>query len=411
MEGINLERSRVSIPNVDKRHSEPQLDSRSQRAGHDVGRWYVLSGCGLRNGCCEANLDRNLNRSCVAAFGLLCCFTLVFNAGCTGSQSALGDAGLEARQISRLFYWMLSGAAAIWLFVVGLAMYAVKTKRTYDPHSMRRIIIGGGAIFPTLVLTALLSYGLSMMPDLQRPAPEGSITIRIAGVRWWWRVHYLNTAAIKAQAEDKLADTELATDELGSKDIVFEMANELVLPVGESIEFKLTSEDVIHSFWIPSLGGKMDMVPGRENRLKLRPLQIGTYRGVCAEYCGEAHSQMSFIVKVVEREEFDRWIEQQRQPAKIANARQAGLKIFLANGCGACHTIRGTEARGVVAPDLTHVGSRATLAAGWLPNDIDHLHQWLKETKTLKPGVEMPQFNSLSEEDVRSLAKFLEELK
>lgn len=118
----------------------------------------------------------------MVAFGLMCCFTLLFNAGCSGSQSALGDAGLEARQISQLFYWMLSGAAVIWLLVVGLAIYAVKTKRTYGPHSMRRIIIGGGAIFPTLVLTALLSYGLSMMPDLQRPASERSVTVRIAGV-------------------------------------------------------------------------------------------------------------------------------------------------------------------------------------------------------------------------------------
>jgi len=121
---------------------------------------------------------------------------------------------------------------------------------------------------------------------------------------------------------------------------------------------------------------------------------------------------MSFIVKVVEREEFDRWFEQQRKPAVISNARQAaGLKLFLAYGCGACHAIRGTEARGVVAPELTHVGSRASLAAGWLPNDMEHFHQWLKETKSLKPGVEMPEFSSLSEEDALLLAEFLEGLK
>ncbi len=298
---------------------------------------------------------------------------------------------------------MLVGAVVIWLIVIGLALYAVRTQRTFDPSSMRRIIIGGGAVFPTVVLTCLLSYGLSLMPDLQSPAPEGSITIRVSGVRWWWRISYLNQVQIAGAG---------AGEKLGSSEVAFETANEVVVPVGEPIEFKLTSEDVIHSFWIPSLGGKMDMVPGRETRLKLRPLKVGTYRGVCAEYCGEAHAQMAFIVKVVEREEFERWFEQQRQPAALSGARQSeGLNLFLANGCSACHAIRGTEARGVVAPELTHVGSRSSLAAGWLPNDIEHLHQWLTTTKSLKPGVEMPQFNSLSEERSWLLAEFLEGLK
>jgi len=210
-----------------------------------------------------------ISRYCVLGCGLLVCA-----AGCAGSQSTLRDAGFEAQQISRLFYWMLSGAVLIWLIVIGLALYAIGTKRTYDPHAMRRIIIGGGAVFPTLVLTGLLAYGLSMMPDLQRPAPEGSVTVRVAGVRWWWRVRYMNSSPAPGSEE---------SESLARGSVAFEAANEIVLPVGEPIEFKLTSEDVIHSFWIPSLGGKMDMVPGRETRLKLRPLELGTYRGVCAE--------------------------------------------------------------------------------------------------------------------------------
>ncbi len=322
-------------------------------------------------------------------FGTLLIGLIVLASGCAGSQSTFRDAGTEAQKISQLFYWMVGGAVIIWSLVTGLLLFALKTKRTFDPHSMRRIIIGGGALFPTIVLTVLLSYGLSMMPDLQQPAPEGSLTIRVSGVRWWWRVAYI----------DATADS-------------VELASEIVLPVGEPIEFKLTAEDVIHSFWIPALGGKMDMVPGRENRLKLRPIEVGTFRGVCAEYCGEAHAQMSFIVKVVERHEFESWLANQRMVASVTteNAR-AGLELFLARGCGACHAVRGTDARGQVGPDLTHFGSRETIAAGWLPNELDEVHRWIRETKSIKPGVEMPQFDILSERDSLLIAEFLEGLK
>ncbi len=320
---------------------------------------------------------------------------------------------MEAQQISRLFYWMLGGAVVIWLIVIGLTVYAVTTKRDYDPNSMRRVIIGGGAVFPTVVLTGLLAYGLSMMPDLQRPAPSGSVTVHVSGVRWWWRVQYMTPSTVaKGEIDKTNLNNYPASERAATRSNAFEAANEIVLPVNEAVEFKLTSEDVVHSFWIPSLGGKMDMVPGRETRLKLRPLEVGTYRGVCAEYCGESHAQMAFVVKVVERAEFDLWFERQRQPATVTESRQAaGLNLFLAHGCNACHTIRGTAAHGTLAPDLTHVGSRATLAAGWLPNDRTHLYQWLKETKSVKPGVEMPEFGSLAEEDLLLLAEFLEGLK
>jgi cytochrome c oxidase subunit 2 len=177
------------------------------------------------------------------------------------------------------------------------------------------------------------------------------------------------------------------------------------------VEFKLTSEDVIHAFWIPALGGKVDMIPGRQTRLKLLPLKTGEFRGVCAEYCGEAHTQMAFTVKVVSREEFDLWLAAQREPARTRDAVQAaGLELFLSRGCGACHAIRGTAASGVVGPDLTHVGSRSSIGAGWLPNDIDNFRYWLRETKSIKPGVEMPQFDFLSEAELQLLAEFMEGL-
>ena len=208
------------------------------------------------------------------------------------SQSALDTAGEGAKQIADLFYVMLTGAVLIWLIVIGLMIYAIRYPGQHDAKKTRLLVIGGGAVFPTIVLTALLTYGLSILPELQRPAPAGSQVVEVVGVRWWWRVRY------------RLPDGGTV-----------ETANEIHLPVDEAVEFKLTSEDVIHSFWIPSLGGKMDMVPGRENRLKLFPTKVGVYRGVCAEFCGAAHAQMSFDVVVHSRDNFSCWLADQTQDA------------------------------------------------------------------------------------------------
>jgi cytochrome c oxidase subunit II len=322
-------------------------------------------------------------------------------AGCTGPQSAFTDAGDASQVISRLFYWMVGGAVVIWLIVVGGAVYAVRSQRTYDLVATRRIIIGGGAIFPTVVLAGLLSYGLALMPRLQSPAPEGSLTVQVDGVRWWWRVRSLDPDA------HAIGDTVIKPSSVGGIDL----ANEIVLPVNEPVEFKLSSEDVIHAFWIPALGGKIDMIPGRHTRLKLLPLKTGSYRGVCAEYCGEAHTQMAFTVRVVSREEFDRWINGQREPVQAAVIEaHPGWQVFRTRGCGACHTLRGTIANGVVGPDLTHVGSRGSIGAGWLENDVENFKRWLMKIKSIKPGVEMPQFDSLTEVELQQLAEFLEGL-
>ena len=319
--------------------------------------------------------------------------------GCNGPQSTFTQAGEGARQITQLFYWMVGGGVGIWLIVMAIIVLAIRSKKKYDPRITSQIVIGGGFFFPTIVLTGLLCYGLSILPALQAPAPEGSLTIDVAGVRWWWRVHYRD--------EQKAGST---TSSVAMEQSVH-LANEIVLPVNEPVEFKLTSEDVIHSFWIPALGGKVDMIPGRRTRLKLLPVKVGIYRGVCAEFCGEAHSQMGFTVKVVTADEFRVWRDAQRLPVVVKDSIQKeGLQLFLSRGCGACHTIRGTVADGVVGPDLTHVGSRSSLGAGWLSNDVESFRHWLIHTDSIKPGVEMPQFDSLSDHDSWRLAEFLEGL-
>ncbi|MGH9372863.1 MAG: cytochrome c oxidase subunit II, partial [Vicinamibacterales bacterium] len=201
----------------------------------------------------------------------------------------------------------------------------------------------------------------------------------------WWRVQY--------RTPDGLIET----------------ANELRLPVGERVELELASPDVIHSFWVPSLAGKMDMIPGRRTRLALEPTQTGTFRGACAEYCGASHAFMAFSVVVMEPQAFRAWLEEQARPASAPTdpIMVRGEAAFMANGCTACHTIRGTPAAGGIGPDLTHVGSRGRIAAETLPNDRDALVRWIGQTDQIKPGVHMPAFRALQTDDLSALAAYL----
>ena len=176
------------------------------------------------------------------------------------------------------------------------------------------------------------------------------------------------------------------------------------------MQFRLASDNVIHSFWIPSLAGKMDMIPGRITNLSIRPAATGVFRGACAEYCGTAHALMSLYVEVMPREEFERWLALQSRPAQPADA-AAGRDLFLANGCSACHTIRGTPANGAIGPDLTHVGTRLSLAAGILPNEPEAFLRWIARTEEIKPGVHMPAFGMLPDGELQALAVYLEQLK
>lgn len=311
-------------------------------------------------------------------------------AGCDGPQSALVPAGRGAEQILSLFWWMTGGAVVIWCLVVGLAVYALHiAPRPHDPWQSRLWIIGGGTVFPTVLLTVLLFYGLALLPGLVRPAPPGSLQVHVTGLQWWWRVRYPQEDASPV-----------------------EVANEVRLPVGEPVQFVLDSADVIHAFWIPALGGKVDMIPGRTTRLTLEPTRTGTFRGVCAEYCGESHALMAFDVVVTSRAEFDEWLRQQSLDAQEPGdaVAQRGRELFEVYGCGACHAIRGTSADGTLGPDLTHVGSRLSLAAGTLANAADELQFWIAHNSAAKPGVKMPDFDMLTEEERRALAAYLEGL-
>lgn len=307
---------------------------------------------------------------------------------CSGSHSALDPAGPEAFHVARLFFVMLIGAVAIWIAVVAALIYASRKKQVHSEEAAGRVILWCGAILPTIILCALLSYGMWLMPAIRPWVPDDQLVrrIEVTGEQFWWRIRYL--------------------DEAGQP--MFETANEVRIPVGEPVHFSLKASDVIHSFWVPSLGGKMDMIPGRTNPLTLMADREGTYRGVCAEFCGESHALMAFTVKAVASEEHEAWLAN-RRAATPSDAE--GLAVFLNNGCGACHAISGTPASGRIGPDLTAFGERGTLAAGTLPHTAKDIARFIAYPGEIKPGVKMPHFGMLPENDINKIAAFLKELK
>ncbi len=325
---------------------------------------------------------------CRRDYLLLLVFPLL--ASCSGVQSALDPAGPEAADVATLFYAMLIGGVVIWSGVVGLFFYAVRKRKAHSTKTAGRLILWGGAVFPTVVLAALLAYGVWLMPAMRpwfQDDAGGMRRIEVTGEQFWWRVRYLG--------EDGKP--------------VFETANEVRIPVGERVVFLLKSPDVIHSFWIPVLGGKMDMIPGRENRLTLVAGKPGTYRGVCAEFCGPSHALMAFTVHVMEPQDYEAWLSARKTTSGAGDAE--GLALFLRHGCAACHAISGTEARGTIGPDLTGFGERGSVGAGTLANTAEHIARFIRYPDGVKPEVRMPHFSMLPDADVERIAAYLRGLR
>ena len=268
------------------------------------------------------------------------------------NQSVLTPYGTDAAAIATLSWVMFVGAIIIVFGVLAFAIAAHRGgPRLRKALAKERFILMWGTLFPTATLIALLTYGLTLTGVRVMPAEADALKIEISGEQWWWRVRYPATEQTPA----------------------FMTANEIRIPIGRQVEIKLSSADVIHSFWVPNLAGKVDMIPGTINRIRLTATKIGVFRGQCAEYCGGAHALMAFHAQALEPAEFSQWLIDQHQAVALpatALERQ-GSELFLLGGCGACHAIRGTEARGTVGPDLTHVGSRISLAAGMLPNNAE----------------------------------------
>lgn len=274
-------------------------------------------------------------------------------------------------------------SAALWLALFG----GPEVRRRFGGE---RLIWGAGVAFPVVVLSGLLVWGLTLTSSLTEPPTGDELRIRVSGEMWWWRVAYLD-------AEGR----EIAWD-----------ANEVHIPVGRPVVFELTSADVIHSFWVPRLAGKLDLIPGRTNILRLTADQAGSYGGQCAEYCGGPHALMGFMVVAHEPGRFRQVLAARRAPAAAPATAEAlaGAAVFAASGCGACHRVAGTGANGLAGPDLTHVGSRRTLGAGILPNNRGTLGGWISNSQDIKPGNRMPPYQMLSGEELLALTAYLEGL-
>lgn len=313
---------------------------------------------------------------------------LLLAAACREDQSALDPRGPQAVAIAHLA-WILFGGGTAILAIVGLATWlAVRGSAGMRAMLARQpSIVWGGIVFPAATLTLLLGYGVWVMRAevraFDRPADH---RIAVSGEQWWWRVTYTDAAGREIAA-----------------------ANEIRMPVGRDVEFTLTSPDVIHSFWIPSLGGKMDMIPGRTNRLRLRADHAGHYRGPCAEYCGGPHAMMTLTVIAMPPAAFDAWLESEAgdaiPPADPALAR--GKALFEAAGCGSCHAVRGTPAAGRIGPDLTHLGGRTSVGLDTLGMSPANIARFIRNGQHLKPGNRMPAFDVFAGDERAALADYL----
>jgi cytochrome c oxidase subunit 2 len=318
-----------------------------------------------------------------------------------GPQSALDPAGDQAGHLHGLLGLMLWVCGGIYLLVLGFLLWSIRrslrnggaagapTATGMEQGLGAGLSLWAGIVVVGLITLATASFLVDRALAAAR-ADRAAIAIRITAHQWWWRIEY----------RDPVTGTAIET------------ANELHLPANRTARIELHAADVIHSFWVPNLGGKLDVIPGRVNLLDVTPRRVGWYRGQCAEFCGLQHALMALDVRVAPEEEFAAWLAAQGVPAAAAEdaVLARGRAVLEGGSCAACHTVRGTAAAGQAGPDLTHVGSRRSIAAGWLPNNRGNLHGWILNPDALKPGTSMPA-TELAPADADALARYLEWLR
>lgn len=302
--------------------------------------------------------------------------------------SALTPAGPAAEMIADLWWLMLGVFGAVFVIVMALLFFGIQAKRTNEksvpPLGDKKFIIIGGILVPAVILVAILIHTLISTDRLR--VPDNAMTIRVTGYMWWWDVYY---------------------PEHGIR-----LANEIYIPVDTPVRVELDSFDVIHSLWVPSLSGKTDLLPGIPNTHWLQASKPGTYRGQCAEYCGTQHAWMGFYVVAKPREEFEQWVQARLSVKTVPTHPQLrrGYETFNQVGCASCHAIRGTQFKGSVGPDLTHMGSRLSIGAAKLPNNHGNLAGWISNPQAIKPGNKMPA-TTMESERLHALVAYLMSLK
>ncbi|WP_447555967.1 cytochrome c oxidase subunit II [Vreelandella sp. EE22] len=317
-------------------------------------------------------------------------------AGCTGNHSILEPAGPAARDIRLIWWVMFPFATVVLMAVTALWLYTFKVRDvTRTPAQERRIarrwIIGGGIVLPVASIIALLTFGIPTGKRmLTLPLDEPPEVIEIVGHQWWWEVRYPGAE--------------------GGEVIT---SNQLVMPAGEPVDFHVTAADVIHGFWIPRLGGKIDMLPGRVNKIRLEADEPGVFGAQCAELCGVGHAHMHLYVEALPREEFDAWLEarQEEALAELA-ASDPGFDDARENFttfCASCHQVAGMSYSNI-GPNLSDVGSRTMLGAGAMAMEEGAIYQWLRNHQTVKPGNKMPRHDDLDTDTLDDLGAWLETL-
>jgi cytochrome c oxidase subunit 2 len=307
-------------------------------------------------------------------------------------QDIFSSAGPQAERIAHLWWLVVAVCAAVFAGVlVAFLLALIKGRKGGAREGKARVIVASAVGVSTILLLGLIVASAATDRALARLPSEGALTVEVTGHRWWWELRYQD----------------------GGPPREFVTANELHIPVGRPVRLKLRADDVIHSFWVPSLHGKKDLIPGREAELLLRADKAGEFRGQCAEFCGVQHAKMAFVVVAQPPAEFEAWAEAQRKPAgEPADGQQKrGRDLFMKGTCAMCHAVQGTGANGRKAPDLTHVGARRTLAAGALANEAEKLKDWIKDPHEAKPGVNMPAHQQLKPDELDALAAWLGSLK
>lgn len=307
-------------------------------------------------------------------------------------QSTLTPHSPAAHEITRL-WWVMFGVACVGLTFIAVLLLLGWVRRNRealpfggDERRATRLVVGLGIATPVVLLSALFIWSDIFVIRSTAAPTKGStaLTVHVIGHQWFWEIRYDGVP--------------------GST------VDELHIPVHTRVAVIGTTADVIHSIWVPELNRKADVIPGRTNRLLLYADRVGTYIGQCGEFCGLQHAHMQLTVIAEPRARFEQWLRTQGRPAAAAAASGPGFVLFRAKGCANCHAIRGTSANAHVGPDLTHVGSRQTLAAGTVPNDRAHLREFVRNPQAVKPGIKMPQLpQTPSQTD--ELVRYLESLK
>jgi cytochrome c oxidase subunit 2 len=309
----------------------------------------------------------------------------------TVAQSVLDSAGPQASAIEGLWwliFWISVGVFGVVMVLLAWAVVRRHDRPASDASLTRWVVAGAGVTVAILFVWLVASVWVGRA--VASPRMSDAVTINVTGRQWWWQLEYV---------DDRPANR-------------FRSANEIHIPVGRPVVVNVTSRDVIHSFWVPNLHGKRDLIPGYTTALWFQADRAGIYRGQCAEFCGYQHANMALYVTAESQADFDRWVSAQRQPGREASTdvEQRGRDVFLRGTCPQCHTVRGTLAGAGFGPDLTHVGSRARIGAGTLPNTLDNLKRWVRNPQDFKPGNKMPA-HDLNDEELQALATYLESLK